>query len=82
MKVKIVGIQAQDYKLDNGYAFKGRKLHCIDLESKPNGLDGELVMEIKIADSSPLSSLPLAVGHIYTAYFTQKGALDYLVESK
>lgn len=82
MKVKIVGIQAQDYKLDSGYSFKGKKIHCIDLESKPDGLTGELVTNFKIADESPLSSIPLAVGHIYTAYFNQKGALDYLVENK
>lgn len=35
MKVRIVGIQSQDYKLDNGYEFKGNKIHALDLDSNP-----------------------------------------------
>ena len=80
MVVKIVGIQSQDYKLDNGYSFKGKKLHCIDCETKPNGLTGNTVTTLKIADDSPMASLPIEVGKMYTTYFNQKGGLDYIAE--
>ena len=32
MLMKIVGVQEQDYKMDNGYSFKGKKIHAIDLD--------------------------------------------------
>lgn len=78
MKVRVVGVQKQEYKLDNGYEFKGRKLHCIDLDSNRSDLDGCLVMNVKIANESPLSSVPISVGSEYVCYFNQKGALDYI----
>lgn len=78
MKIKVVGIQSQDYKLDNGYAFKGRKLHCVDLDSKRTDLSGNLTLTVKVADSSSLGTMPIEVGKEYTCYFDQKGALDYL----
>lgn len=78
MKIKIVGIQKQDYKLDNGYSFKGLKLHCIDCDTKPEGLIGDVVTNIKISDDSRLSSVPVAVGETYVVYFNQKGGLDFI----
>lgn len=80
MVVKIVGIQNQDYKLDNGYAFKGKKLHVIDCESVPNGLEGNLVTTLKIADDSPMANVPVEIGKRYTVYFNQKGGLDYITD--
>ena len=41
MIAKIVGIQTQDYKLDNGYAFKGIKVHAIDTMTMNSGLEGK-----------------------------------------
>lgn len=78
MKIKVVGIESQDYKLDNGYAFKGKKIHCIDLESEKHGLTGNLTTVIKISDDSPLSKVPVDVGCEATVFFNQKGALDYI----
>lgn len=78
MKVRIVGIQAQDYKLDNGYEFKGNKIHALDLDSKPDGLIGHLTMTMKIKASDPLSSVPLSVGDEYNVYFNQKGGVDFI----
>lgn len=78
MKIKVVGIQNQNYRMDNGYSFKGRKLHCVDIDSERSDLDGNLTLTIKVADDSPLGSIPIEVGKEYTCYFNQKGALDYL----
>lgn len=78
MKVRVVGIQSQKYKLDNGYEFEGRKLHCIDVDSERSDLEGNLVMNMKIPSNSPLGQFPIEVGGEYVCYFNQKGALDYL----
>ncbi len=78
MKIKIVGIENQEYKIDNGPEFKGRKLHCIDVETEKQGLIGNSILNIKIADNSPLANEPLEVGKEYTVYFTNKGALDFI----
>lgn len=78
MKIKVVGIENQDYKMDNGYEFKGRKLHCLDLETERQGLIGNKITNIKIADNSPLANEPLEVGKDYIVYFTQKGSLDFI----
>ena len=80
MKIKLVGIQPQDYKLDNGYSFKGNKLHAIDLDTVPTGQIGnQVINSIKIAEDSPLYSVPLEIGKTYTVYFTQKGQIDALI---
>lgn len=78
MKIRVVGIQKQSYKLDSGYEFHGKKLHCIDLDSQRNDLEGNLILNVKIPDSSPLAVMPIEVGGEYTCYFDQKGGLDYL----
>ena len=80
MKVRIVGIQSQDYKLDNGYEFKGNKIHALDLESQPDGLSGNLTMTMKIPAVSPLAAVPLVVGKEYNVYFNQKGNVDFIAE--
>ena len=82
MKMQLVGVQRQDYTLDNGYSFKGNKLHCVDLESKPDGLQGALVTTFKISDDSELATIPLRIGANYTCFFDQKGNLAYFVEVK
>lgn len=78
MKIKVVGIESQDYKLDNGYAFKGKKIHCVELDSVKKGLVGNLTTVFKVADDSPLASTPIEIGNEYTVFFNQKGALDYI----
>lgn len=78
MEIKIVGIENQDYKMDNGYAFKGKKLHCIDEDTERPSLNGNVVTTIKIDDNSSLATVPVEVGNHYTAFFNQKGALAYL----
>lgn len=78
MKVKILGLQNQDYKLDNGFEFKGVKIHALDLDSAPAGLTGNLTTTFRLASDSPLNSVPLIVGDEYNVFFSQKGALDFI----
>ena len=82
MKIKLLGIENQDYKLDNGFAFKGKKLHALDIDTQLPGQIGNQVLNIKIPDDSPSSSVPLEVGQTYTVYFTPKGKLDTIFVSK
>lgn len=44
MKIRIVGVVPQDYTLDNGYSFKGQKVHCVDLETQ---VDGQLGYQLR-----------------------------------
>ena len=81
MLMKVVGVQEQDYKMDNGYSFKGRKIHAVDLETKSNGLVGNVVTTFKIPSDSALSNVRIEIGSVYKCYFTQKGALDDMVLS-
>lgn len=82
MLVKIVGIQAQKYKLDSGYEFEGDKVHAIDMETTENGQLGNQVMNFKIPVGHPLSSVPLEVGAVYRLYFDKKGRVDMLMRDK
>lgn len=76
MKIRVVGVQNQDYKLDSGFSFKGVKVHAIDMDSKDACLQGNLTTTIRLAHDSPFP-VP-EVGKEYSVYFTQKGAVDYL----
>lgn len=77
MTIRLVGIQKQDYKLESGYEFHGKKLHGIDLSTMPEGQTGnQVINSLKIPDGSALSQIPLEVGKVYTVYFNQKGQLD------
>lgn len=82
MTVKIVGIQNQDFTLDNGYTFKGRKVHAIDLETTTSGQEGNQVMTFKIPDDHKLAGTPLTVGKEYIMYCDQKGRPDFFQEIK
>lgn len=77
MKIKIVGIQDQNYKLDNGYAFDGFKVYCIDVETASENLIGNVTTTLRIPRNSPFAA-NLAVDQVYNVYFTQKGAVDFL----
>lgn len=80
MKIKLIGIQEQDYTLENGYSFKGKKLHAVDLDTLPAGQIGnQVINNIKIAEDSPLAAVPLEVGNTYTVYFNQYGKLDTII---
>ena len=78
MKVKILGIQTQEYKLENGYHFKGRKLHLMCLDEKP-GLCGCEVDTVRLSDDSPLSNVHLTIGSEYNFYFDQRAHLDAII---
>lgn len=82
MRVQIVGIVPQDYKLDNGYEFKGDKIHAIDLETKAPNQAGCQVMDFKIAADHPLANVPLKIDGVYAIYFDKKGRLDFIQEVK
>lgn len=82
MKVTLIGIEKQDYILDNGYSFKGFKLHCADLETIKDGLVGNQICNLKIPDGSPFDKVPLEIGTNYIVYFNQKGRLDYFKQDK
>lgn len=81
MRVKVVGIENQNYKLDSGYEFKGKKIHCIDLDTEKQTLDGNLTTVFKISDDSTLALVPIHVDSEYTVFFNQKGALDYISQN-
>lgn len=78
MKITVLGVQRQDYKLDSGYEFHGVKVHSVDEDSAPVGLDGHLSMVFKLSDESPLISVPLIIGDQYNVFFTQNGQVDFL----
>lgn len=78
MLLKIVGFQEQDYKMDNGYSFKGKKIHAIDLDTKNHGQTGHIVTTFKVSADSPLYTRPISIDSVYKCFFTQKGALDYM----
>ena len=80
MKVKILGIMRQEYDLtrDGGPKFSGNVLQCVTVGEDKDGLVGELVKTIKLADTDKLASTPLEIGKTYTAYFDDKKKLDYL----
>lgn len=82
MLMKIVGVQEQDYKLDNGYTFKGKKIHAIDLDTKIQDQMGNVVTTFKISAESPLYNRPIYIDSVYKCYFTQKGALDIIEQSE
>lgn len=82
MKIKLIGIQEQEYTLDNGYYFNGKKLHVIDLDSAPEGQIGNQVTNFKISNDSQLASIPLECGATYEVYFNNKGKLDALIPLK
>lgn len=82
MKIRIVGIVPQDYTLDNGYSFKGQKVHCIDLESMVKGQIGCQVMDFKISGDHPLAEVPLVVNAEYNLFFNKKGQVDFLAQAQ
>ena len=82
MRVKIVGIVPQDYKLDNGYEFRGNKIHAIDLETVAVNQLGNQVMDFKIPGDHPLATVPLKIDGTYAIYFDKKGRLDFIQEVK
>ncbi len=77
MKIKIVGIEDQNYKLDNGYSFDGLKLHCLDVETKKDKLIGNVTTTIRVPRDFPQAT-SLMVGMECSVYFNQKGQLDFL----
>lgn len=78
MRFQIVGIELQDYTMDNGYSFKGKKLHCIDCDTEKPSLNGQMVTTLKISDDNPMANTVLTVGKDYTVYFDQKGKLVFI----
>lgn len=80
MKVKLLGIMRQEYDLtrDGGPKFSGNVLQCVTQGEEKDGLLGELVKQVKIADSDKLATIPLEIGETYTVYFDDKKKLDFL----
>ena len=78
MKVKVVGLERHEYVLDSGYAFKGTKIHFLDLSTVKNGLDGNLAKTCKIDDRSPLANFRLVVDGEYHFFFDDRKNLDYI----
>ena len=82
MLIKVVGIQSQDFTLDNGYHFSGKKYHAIDMETSVPGQDGNQVMTFKIPSDHKLAAVPVEVGKTYHMYCDQKGRPDFIQEYK
>jgi len=82
MKVKLLGILRQDYDLTNngGPKFNGHVLQCVTVGEEKEGLQGQLIKQIKIPDSDKCATVPLELGKMYTVYFDDKKKLDYLAE--
>jgi hypothetical protein len=78
MRIKVIGRLRQDYTLDNGYTFHGVKYFGEVLDDQREGLEGHMVTDLKISDTSPLAMNPMQVGATYIVYFNQKGAVDFL----
>lgn len=79
MLMQIVGVQPQDYTLDNGYSWKGLKVHAVDLESQTDGLYGNLTVTFKIGTNHPLYNTPIQIGKKYKCFFNLKKELDMMV---
>lgn len=82
MRCKVVGVQEQDFTLDNGYHFAGCKVHVLDLDKKPDGLTGHLTSTFKISKDSPYASTPILVGDIYSVFFEQDGRTIALISKE
>lgn len=78
MKVKVVGLEKQEYTLEDGYSFKGTKIHFLDLSTVRNGLEGHQAKVCRIADESPLATFPLVVDGEYHFFFDDRKHLDYI----
>ncbi len=78
MHIKVVGYVNQDYTLDSGYSFKGRKVHAIDCSTVSPNQVGQQVITFRIPAASELATFDLVPGQDYTIYFTAKGAPDFL----
>ncbi len=77
MKIKVIGIERQDYDFD-GMKFNGHKIHCAKIEEEIDGLIGVKVTHIKIPDGHKCADIPLKVGEKYTVYFDDKKKVDYI----
>ena len=78
MLLRIVGLQRQDFKMDNGYEFHGYKFHCVDESTENKELQGRQVVNFKVGDDHPIASMPVHLGRLYKVYFDQKGRLDFM----
>lgn len=78
MLVRIVGLQRQDWKMDDGFEFHGYKFHCVDEGTQNKDLQGRMVLEFKVPDGHPLSSMPIQLNKLYKAYFNNRKQLDFL----
>ena len=79
MLMQIVGVQPQDYRLDNGYSWKGLKIHAIDLDTKADGLLGNMIVNFKIGADHPQYNTPIQIGKKYKCFFDLKKGLDTMV---
>ena len=78
MILQIVGVQRQDFKLDSGYEFHGIKVHCVDRGTQLAGLQGCQILDFKVPDGHPMSTIPIHLNKDYRVFFDQKGRLDFM----
>lgn len=78
MIVKVVGIEKQDFKFDDGTRYSGNKIHAIESDYTSDGLSGQRVVVLKVSDKSRFADFPFVLGQEYSVFFSLKGALDYV----
>lgn len=82
MTIKIVGIENQNFKFDDGKTYTGKKLHVVVEDEHKDGLIGCPVSVVKINGSSEFYNVPLELDKLYVCFFDQKGKLAYLAAQK
>ena len=82
MIVKVIGIETQDFRFDDGKEYKGKKLHVANVDEHKENLVGCPVSVIKIPATSEFYNLPLELDKLYLCFFDQKGKLAYLAAQK
>lgn len=82
MTIKIVGIENQNFKFDDGKTYTGKKLHCVCVDEHKDGLIGCTVSVIKISGASEFYNVPLDLDKLYVCFFDLKGKLAYLAAQK
>ena len=82
MIIKVIGIETQDFRFDDGKEYKGKKLHVANVDEHKENLVGCLVSVIKIPATSEFFSVPIEPDKLYNVFFDQKGKVAYLAPNK
>lgn len=82
MTIKVIGVENQNFKFNDGKQYTGKKIHCAVVDQHNDGLVGCPVEVIKISSSNEFYSVPIDVDKLYVVFFDQKGKVAYFAPSK